>query len=299
MLNKIDFNNKIWDTSYNQKLVVLIKAFELTPSVESDTFEELTDLIWQDGVCEPVFFAAIPYLIEIAAGLRIEDSKDLWSYLGCWIATHEKYRHGVSEEVLKYFDVSLKYAEEACIQQIICVEKLDDTDAWYLYAGLFVFARHRLGYMTMSGYMGDFAGTSVAKCKKGHLNDVTVYHSGIVPYDEKEKPCKITMPEVTDIDIEVNKNNHWNLFGERIQQAIEHESTSDEIKAHLELSKNIIHKGVTSQLLMKYAFSLYGSLLYCNGSVEASMRAFHGWDEITCIECGKKFIFAEGWCEDQ
>lgn len=299
MLNKVDFTNKIWDTLDNQKLISLIKDFDLNPSVESDVFQEITELIWGDGVCNPIFFVAIPYLIDIASRLQIKESKDLWSYLGCWISTHEKYRCNVSEEVLEYFDSSLKYAEETCIKQITSVEKLDETDALYLYASLFAFAKHKLGYMTMSGYKDDFEGVSVAECPRGHLNDVTVYNSGIVAYEKGQKPCCITMLEVTDIGLEAEKNNKWVLFEERIQQEIDNENTSNEVKSHLELSKSIINKGVTSQLLTKYAFSLYGSLLYCNGSIDISMRIFHGWDEITCIKCGEKFIFADGWCEDK
>ncbi len=299
MLCKIDFNNKVWDTLENQKLISLIKKFDLNPCVESEVFQEITDLIWEEGTCHPIFFATIPYLIEIAAKHRIEEAKDLWSYLGCWISTHEKYRYETSEEILACFDISLEYAEETCINQIMAVEKLDDTDAQYLYASIFAFARHRLGYMAMSGYKDGFEGTSIAECKKGHLNDVTVYNSGVVAYEEEEKPHKITMLEKTDIVLEAKRNNKWILFERRIQKELDNENTSKEVKSHLELAKTIIGKGVTPQLLMKYAFSLYGSLLYCNGSLQASMRVFHGWDEITCIECGEKFIFADGWCEDR
>lgn len=298
-MKKVDVTNSIWSTAENQKLAVFIKEFRLNPSVESDIFQEITELIWQDGVCYPIFFAAIPYLIEIASNLEIEASKDLWNYLGCWISTHKKYRCEVSKEVLECFDLSLKCAEEACIKQIISVEKLEETDAQYLYASLFAFAGHRLGYMTMSGYKDDFAGTSVTECKNGHLNDVTVYNSGIVAYEEEEKPCNIVKIDVNDIPLKAEKDNKWQLLEGRIQRGIDNKNTSKEVRSHLELAKMIISKGVTSRLSIKYAFSLYGSLLYCNGSVEAAMRAFHGWDEIACIECGEKFVFADGWCDDK
>lgn len=298
-MNKWDFNSKVWDTWENQQLKNLVNNFEKNPYVTSDVFRKITELIWEEGTCYPMFFVTIPYLIEIASKLKIEESKDLWSYLGCWISTHGKYRTGVPEEVLECFDFSLKYAEEACIKQILSVEKLDEEDAQYLYASLFAFAKHRLGYMAMSGYKDDFAGTSIAKCPKGHLNDVTVYNSSIVPYEEKEKPCNITMLEKIDIDYEKQENNKWGLFEKRIQRKINNEDTSTAVRSHLELSKNIIQKGISSNLNMKYAFSLYGSLLYCNGSVNASMRIFHGLDEIACVVCGEKFIFADGWCEDQ
>ena len=86
---------------------------------------------------------------------------------------------------------------------------------------------------------------------------------------------------------------------EKIQMVIDNENTDKEVKAHLQLSKDILSRGVDSRLDIKYAFSVYGSMLYCNGSVDAGMRVFHGLDEITCTECGKKFVFADGWCEDK
>lgn len=74
-------------------------------------------------------FAAIPYLVEIAAKLPMNELKDLWVYLGCWISTHEEYRKRISEDMLECFDLALRYAEKVCIEQITSVEKLDDTDA--------------------------------------------------------------------------------------------------------------------------------------------------------------------------
>lgn len=298
-LNKVDFTDKIWDTPENQNLIALLKEFEQYPHVASDAFGEITDFIWDAGTCYPMFFVTVPYLIEIVSGLEIETSKDLWSYLGCWIATQEKYRDGVSEEVLACFDSSLKQAEESCIEQIISVEKFDETDAQYLYASLFAFAKHRLGYMTMSGYKDDLAGTSIAECPQGHLCDVTVYNSGIVAYEEEEKPHNIGVPRTAGINCDGQQNKKWMLFEKRIQREIDNENTSEAVKSYLELSKNILKRGVDSQLDIKHAFSLYGSLLYCNGSFDAAMRVFHGLDEIICPECGEKFIFADGWCEDK
>ena len=197
---------------------------------------------------------------------------------------------------MKRFDNSLKRAEKACIEQIALAEKIDETDAQYLYASLF--ARHRLGYMTVGGYKDDFAGTSITECPQGHLIDVTVYNSGIVAYDEKEVPCKIKMANMIDIRPD-KQENKWELFEKKIQQGINDKNTSQEVKSHLELAKLIIKKGVDSKLNIRYAFSLYGSLLYCNGSIDASMRAFNGLDDIVCLHCGQKFVFADGWCEDK
>lgn len=298
-MNKIDFTNKIWETSENRKLKDLIGDFELNPDVTSDTFQEITSLIWEDGTCYPMFFVTIPYLVEIASKLKFENSKDLWSYLGCWISTHEKYRNGIAKEVLECFDISLRNAEKACINQIVLAEKLDEIDALYLYASLFVFAKHRLGYMTMGGYNDSFEGTSIAVCPQGHLNDVTVYNSGIVAYEKEEAPCKIKQINMVDIRVDKQEENEWKLFGKKIQQEIDNINTSKEVKSHLELARYIIKKGVDSKLNMRYAFSLYGSLLYCNGSFDASMRVFHGLDDIVCLQCGQRFVFADGWCEDR
>lgn len=287
------------DTLSDQKLKELINEFRENPDVASDVFMEITELIWDAGTCYPLFWEAVPCLIEIASGLKIEASKDLWSYLGCWISTEDKYRNGVSKEMLEHFDSSLKYAEGACIEQIARADKLDDTDAQYLYASLFAFAKHRLGYMTMGGYMDDLEGTSIAECPQGHLNDVTVYNSCIVAYEENEKPCAPNIPGPVDIGCESRENNHWKPLEEKIQMVMDNENIDKEVKAHLLLSKDILSRGVDSGLDIKYAFSVYGSLLYCNGSVDAAMRVFHGLDEITCAECGKKFVFADGWCEDK
>ena len=297
-MDKINFTNKIWDSPENQRLKELIEEFELNPYVTSDTFQELMSLIWEDRTCYPVFFIIIPYMIEIASKLKLSKSKDIWIYLGCWISTHEKYRGGIANEVLKRFDNSLKRAEKACIEQIALAEKIDETDAQYLYASLFAFARHRLGYMTVGGYKDDLAGTSITECPQGHLIDVTVYNSGIVAYDEKEVPCKIKMANMIDIRPD-KQENIWELFEKKIQQGINDKNTSQEVKSHLELAKIIIKMGVDSKLNIRYAFSLYGSLLYCNGSIDASMRAFHGLDDIVCLHCGQKFVFADGWCEDK
>ena len=287
------------DTSSDQKLKELINEFRENPDVASDVFMEIIELIWDAGTCYPLFWETVPCLIEVASGLKIEESKDLWSYLGCWISTEEKYRDGVSKEVLEHFESSLKYAIGACIEQIARVDKLDDTDAQYLYASLFAFAKHRLGYMTMGGYMDAFAGTTITECPQGHLNDVTVYNSGIVAYEENEKPCALNIPGPADSGYESQENNSWKLLEEKIQIVLDNENTDKEVKAHLQLSKDILSRGVDLRLDIKYAFSVYGSLLYCNGSVDAGMRVFHGLDEITCTECGKKFVFADGWCEDK
>ncbi len=298
-MNTINFTNEVWNRPENLKLKELVRKFKLNPYVPSDVFGEITDLIWDAGTCYPMFFVVIPHLIEIASRLKIDESKELWAYLGDWVSTHEKYREGITEDVLKCFDLSLQFAEKACIEQITSVEKLDDTDAQYLYASLFAFVKHRLGYMTMGGYMDAWEGTSVAECPRGHLNDVTVYNSGIAAYEEEEKPCNIKEVETMDIVLEKRKDNEWRRFEKRIQQEIDNKKTGKEVKSHLELSKYIIERGVDSQLPMRYAFSLYGSLLYCNGSIDAGIRVFHGLDEITCAECGEKFVFADGWCEDR
>lgn len=298
MVKKIGYNNKIWNTSGGGRVIDLIEKFSITPVVESDVFEELVDYIWDSGTCKPLFFVVIPYIIEIASVNDFKVTKDLWCYLGSWIATHEKYREGISDDVLECFDLALVHAEERCIEQIVLVAQISNIDAQYLYASLFAFAKHRLGYMTMSGYKDDIAGTSIAVCQNGHLNDVTVYNSGIVPYEKTECPRNVREVYIKDIKIEDRKDNPWIFFEKKIQKGLEDQSISKEIISHLKLAQEIIRHGVTPSLSMKYAFSLYGSLLYCNGSFNEGVRILHGWDEFTCLQCGEKFIFADGWCED-
>lgn len=299
MIEKINLDSDIWSAAENKQLKSLIEEFALHPYVESDLFREIADCIWESGTCYPMFFVAIPYLVEIAAKFELDDSKALWQYLGCWVSTHEKYRNIVSEEILECFDNSLQYAEEVCIKQLASSELLKETDAQYLYASLFAFARHRLGYMSMSGYKDDFVGTSIAKCPNGHLNDVSIYNSGIVAYEEDESPRSIVDIGEVDIDDEITTNNYWRLFETTIQEKMTDMTTERDVRSHLELAKKIIRKGINPNLRMSYAFSLYGSLLYCAGAHDAGMRIFHGWDEIVCAECGEKFVFADGWCEDE
>lgn len=298
-MRKIELDDSIWGELGIQNLPELINEFEKNPEVDSEIFYELVDCIWDAGTCEPAFFAAIPHLIDIASKLEFCRAKDLWSYLGSWISTHKKYCEEVPEEILDMFYSSLRYAEKVCIESIFKAGKLSDIDAVYLYAGLFAFSKHDLGYMTMSGYKDDLEGTSVAKCENGHLNDVTVYNSGIVAYEEKELPSSITAPDLDSINYHFEKrdDNPWLLFEEGIQKLIKIDSISKEIKAHLRLSELIVKHGVKPDLPVKYAFSLYGSLLLCNGSIDESNRIFHGWDKIICQECGQEFIFADGWCE--
>lgn len=298
MVKKIGYDNKIWNTLEKERVIDLIEKFRVNPVVESDVFEELVDYIWDSGTCKPLFFAVIPHIIEIASVNDFEAAKDLWCYLGNWIATHEKYREGISDEVLECFDLALACAEERCINQIVSADQMSNIDAQYLYASLFAFAKHRLGYMTMSSYKDDIAGTSIAVCQNGHLNDVTIYNSGIVPYEMAECPHNVREVYINDIKIEDREDNPWILLGKKIQKGLAIQSTSKEIVSHLKLAQEIIRHGVTPNLSMKYAFSLYGSLLYCNGSFSEGMRILHGWDEFTCLQCGEKFIFADGWCED-
>lgn len=298
MLKKVDLNHQIWSTSDNVNVIQLIDDFVKNPSIESETFENIVDCIWDAGVCKPIFFAIIPYLIEVASKLEFKRSKDLWCYLGSWISVHKKYREGISAEVLELFDFALTYAEEQCINQIVLEGKLDNVDAQYLYASLFAFAKHRLGYMTMGSYKDDIGGTSITACKLGHLNTVTVYNSGIVPYENEEYPRSIALVDVRNLKLEKEEKNFWLCFNHHIQEKLNDSNLSKEIKSHLELSQLIIRYGVTPQLPIKYAFSLYGSLLYCNGSYEEGCRVLHGWDKITCRVCGEKFVFADGWCED-
>ncbi len=290
-------SNMYFEKLNNKEVAELLHLFEKNPDTESDVFLDLKDCIWQEGICNHDFYIVTPQLIRIAANIDFSVSKDLWSYLGCWISTQEHDRNVVDGEILNAFDLALEYAEKECIKQIRMIEKMDDLDAQYLYASLFAFAKHRFGYMTLAAYKDDIIGTSCAKCPNGHMNDFSIYNSCIVPYEGEEKACDIA--NVTDVMEEYSKrkDNPWKAFADRFRKIIDLEEVDSQIKKHFELSYNIVCNGVTKDLNLKYAFSLYGCLLYCNGSLKESMRAFHAWDKVCCNECKEYFIFAEGWCE--
>lgn len=287
-----------FDKLCNQELVELLNQFEEMPNTESEVFLCIKDYIWEEGTCYSDFFIVVPYLIRIASNLRIHESKDLWSYLGCWTATQEKYRVDISKDVLADFDLALAKAEKACIKQIMSVEKLNDQDAIYLYASLFSFAKHRFGYMTLAGYKDDIVGTSIAECPNGHVTDYSIYNSGIVCYEEHENPCKIPMNDDYNYILSSKSDNPWNEFIPKFRKILLTDSIDEELKSHFNLSCRIAQNGVTPFIEMRYAFSLYGCLLFCNGTIDLSMRVLHGLDIICCSECGESYIFADGWCED-
>jgi len=169
----------------------------------------------------------------------------------------------------------------------------------YLYAGAFAFAKHDFGLMGMSGYKDDFPGASLAICDRGHLNDVTVYDPGIVAYEESERPRGIPVVDIAffNYPFTARVNNPWACFEEKILKAMSDETTTDETASHLRLSLLTVRNGVTPDLPMKFAFSLYASLLYCEGAVELSKRMLHGWDRVKCQTCGEDYLFADGWYE--
>ena len=298
MVKKIEYTHKIWNMSENNNICCLIEEFAQEPDTESEIFEEITDCIWDSGSCKPIFYAVIPYLIEIASNLDYNAAKDLWCYLGSWISVQDKYRNDISGDVLELFDLSLKTAQKECIRQIVSVEKIETDDALYLYAGLFAFAKHRIGYMTMGSYKDDIVGVSTTKCRLGHLNDVMVYNSGIVPFDHEECSHDVPMAEFKSSEGNSDPQNPWIDFLDKFENVLNYGEVSEEIKSHLLLAESIVKSGITSALPMRYAFSLYGSLLYCNGSHDEGKRILHGWDKIICDECGEEFVFADGWCED-
>lgn len=297
-MNSDYLDDRHFDKLDNKILVELLVLFEKDPNTNSDVFFEIKDNIWEEGTCYPDFYIMVPQLIRIASGLDISISKDLWSYLGCWISTQKHCRKDVCGEILDDFDKALEYAENECINQICTIEKFDDLDAQYIYASLFSFIKHRLGYMTLASYKDDLVGTSISKCPDGHMNDFSIYNTCIVEYEGEEKACNVTGVEYSLEEFPEKKHNPWRIFLHRFLNIIDSEEISPEIKSHFELSALIVSRGVTQDLDLKYAFSLYGCLLYCNGSFAESMRIFHAWDKVCCNKCKKIFTFAEGWCED-
>lgn len=131
-MNSDYLDDRHFDKLDNKILIELLVLFEKDPNTNSDVFFEIKDNIWEEGTCYPDFYIMVPQLIRIASSLDISISKDLWSYLGCWISTQKYYRKDVCGEILDDFDKVLEYAEKECINQICTIEKFDVELCQYL-----------------------------------------------------------------------------------------------------------------------------------------------------------------------
>lgn len=280
----------------NEMVVECIEKFRIDACI--DTLLDIKDYIWEEGTCYPDFYIIIPQIIYQIKDLNISESKDYWEYIGSWVATQNYFRNNINEEILFQFDNSLKVAEYECMSRICNLEKINDVDAEYLYLALFSFAKHRLGYMALGNYRDAIEGTSIARCSKNHISDFTVFDTGIVKYEEDEQPCEIASVEVDDENVLEETDNPWMQFAYKFEKILDSGELEDNIKSHFLMSLVTLKKGISPELDMKKAFSLYACMLYSNGSISESMRVFHAYDTVSCEECGEKFIFAEGWCED-
>lgn len=63
--------------------------------------------------------------------------------------------------------------------------------------------------------------------------------------------------------------------------------TSSSIKSHLKIAAKVLEQGVTGKLPMRFAFSVYGSLLYCNGCINSANLFFMGGTKWYALSAGK------------
>jgi hypothetical protein len=301
MINKLELGHALWKNLDEKELPSLLHAFSGAPDTDTTIFSDLQDCIWDSGTCKSGLYYAFPHLVEIAAAQEFSAAKELWCYLGCWASSQEYFREPVPDAILKWFDESLSYAEETCAAAIAQEQELDEYFSSYLFACLFAFARHDFGRMTMSGYKDSEEGTSAAKCQNGHIQALTVYDSSSVAYDEKEqaKPVPEVPGDSFDFEFIKRAENPWGHFEPVINGFVGDLSIPEEIRTHLRLAQLIVRNGVSPDLPMRFAFSLYGSLLFCYGNHELANRAFHGWDVLECPICGNTYIFANHWYTTQ
>ena len=296
---KLEFDSKYW-CLYDKKIPELLNRLSQNADTVTEEFKELMGYIWDAEVCLPPFYAVIPHMIYIAAKETFEISKALWSYIGSWVSIQDKFRSGIPEDILTCFDNSLEYAEKECAKTLSEQKNIPEEEASYLYPALFAFSGHAFGIMALSAYKDGTEGTSLVKCDNGHLNDVTVYDSGIVPYEQDEEHHIIptVISDCFEYPLEKKNKNNWKCLVPKVQRAILSKDIPDNISSHLKLSLLMLENGVTPNLLMKFAFSLCGSLLYSEGAIDLASRMFHGWDMVKCEICGEEFQFSDHWCDD-
>jgi len=292
---KLELDSKFWGL-YDEKIPGLLESYSQNISTDTDELDEIMDYIWDAGTCKPPFYAVIPHLIYFASNVDFDIAKDLWSNIGIWVCRQEKFRCGVPEEVLSIFDNSLRYAEKKCAEVLAEQDQIDSYDALYLFPSLFSFSKHAFGYMALGSYKEEPEGSDITACSQEHEYYVTVLPTGIVPYGVEEEPHII--PSVDSKDFEYpfeNNNNGWNCFLDRIENKISNGTIPDNILSHLKLARIILANGVTPNLPMRFAFSLCGSLLYCQSTVDSACKMFHGWDVMKCTTCGEEYPFYEHW----
>nr|WP_302168512.1 hypothetical protein [uncultured Schaedlerella sp.] len=293
---KLDLDSKYWSL-YSEEIVELLDDFSKNINASTIEFSKIRDIIWDQGTCNSSFYAVIPHMIFYASKADYEIAKELWSNIGIWVSTQEKFRCEVPEEVLTVFDNSLKFAEKKCAELLAKQIQIVYDDARYLFPTLFSFAGHVFGHMTLSDYMAPIEGADVATCSQGHDEEFSIFDTGIVPDGEKKEHHIIKSVDTEDFEypFEKSSENHWSCFLDVIDEKLSGESITDPIRSHLKLARLIIANGVTSNLPVRFAFSLCGCLLYCKSSEEAANRMFHGWDIVKCKVCGEEYRFCDRW----
>lgn len=297
MMEKIEFSHPFWKNDDTQLIADLIG--KLWEEKDNDNIIlDIDDLVRENDERMPVLYGIIPYIVEIAVNKEAEEAIKIWTYLGCWVYNQNLFRTGIDTFVLKCFDEALKNAEVKLCEYLSKGYKLNESDLEYLYACLFAFAGHDFGCIVVDPFRDYEEGAALARCPNGHLNEFAVYDNGIFLYDEKERKRGLPAVPMGEFayPLEKEQQNSWKILMPLIDNRMQTE-TSSSIKSHLKIAAKVLEQGVTGKLPMRFAFSVYGSLLYCNGCINSANRFFHGWDEVVCPVCGEKYVFADYWCD--
>jgi len=296
MLKRIGFSNKFWG-NYDTKLISsLIEKLWKKNNIDNIILD-IDDLVREDDKRTPVLYGIVPYIVEIAVKKETKETKKIWNYLGCWVFNQNQFRAGINTLVLEYFDEALKFAESRLCEFLSKGYKIDMPELENLYTCLFAFAGHDFGCMVVDTFRDYEEGYASCRCKNGHLNEFAVYDNGVFSYNENEKEKDIFVVPQNELEYPFEKEhkNNWKIFIPQIDKCMQTE-TSLSIKSHLRIAMKVLEQGITKHLPMRFAFSVCGSLLYCNGCTNCANRFFHAWDKVVCSVCAEEYIFADYWC---
>lgn len=299
MLDKISLDDTIWASIDAMDTSKLLETFLNDPDTSASVFHQLLDCFWDSGTLKPAFFIAAPYLIELSVKSSFQKAKDIWCYLGCYSSAQEEFRSSIPSTVLQKFDVALEFA--ALVYPNILIKNKHEltTDLGYLIPAQFSFIKHAFGKIALSNYfLDDSCGESLIYCDSNHENDLLIYRCGITHIGQKK--VATALPLDINIDVaETEENeprNTWQAFIQPLEFLLKDNSISKEIVSHIDLSVSLIkNRCISTELPMRFAFSLCGSLLLWAGDENLAMRAFHAWDYVTCAVCKEKFRFADNW----
>lgn len=296
MIEKVEFDHHFWE-NYDIKFIsdLIEKLWEENDN--DSIILDIDDLVRENDERMPILYGIMPYIVEIAIKKEAKETIKIWTYLGCWIFNQNLFRTGIDTFVLKCFDEALKSAEVKLCEYLSKGYELNESELEHLYACLFAFAGHDFGCMVVDTFRDYEEGYASAQCKKGHLNEFVVYDNGIFTYNEdiRKKDLPTVPPSELAYPLEKEQKNNWKILIPLIDNRMQTE-TSLAIKSHLKIAVKVLEQGVTDKLPMRFAFSVCGSLLYCNGCINSANRFFHAWDEVECPVCGEKYVFADYWC---